>query len=431
MKKAVADVLADILTYSGAVVEKTDNNCMDVIVPPEVSHILNIPEYTRLSFSAGGTCDNAIYASYDSDLFNSIKSLFIGRGKFAIATFEPYIPNIEKISKVITGKTGFGNATFRLEKTEIANIDYLLIFFKYTALSDEKHEGIVPILINTLNRSIMIFENEIGDILMNLNPTDTDSEVHCPTTDILMEAVRSAYKACSGSVPERLKDFKKSLERRLNRDIKRVYEYYETLKEETVKSAEQACFDMSILIAAGRKRALKRNGTASKKEILSDIEKVEQEYLQKRAEIRRMLESQTWEWEKKEKIDKFLNKYSLIKSEQVRKVQDLVSKYTLSIQVEPVSAILIKTQILLFWINIKRRLASRQFPVAYNPFFKHLECLPCESCFYPQGSYYICDDKLHIVCSECFKECPKCGKQYCKACYNKCPKCGVKQIQED
>jgi len=38
---------------------------------------------------------------------------------------------------------------------------------------------------------------------------------------------------------EELVDFIKSLERRLNRDIKRVYDYYETLKEETVRVIEK------------------------------------------------------------------------------------------------------------------------------------------------------------------------------------------------
>jgi len=42
-----------------------------------------------------------------------------------------------------------------------------------------------------------------------------------------------AHGAATYIVRERLRDFIKGLERRLNRDIKRVYEYYETLKLET------------------------------------------------------------------------------------------------------------------------------------------------------------------------------------------------------
>ncbi len=65
---------------------------------------------------------------------------------------------------------------------------------------------------------------------------------------------------------------------------------------------------------------------------------------------------------------------------------------------------------------IKRRLASRQFPVTYNPLTRHLDPLPCESCFHPKGAFYICDDRLHIVCAGCFRTCPDCSKQYCHAC---------------
>ena len=127
----------------------------------------------------------------------------------------------------------------------------------------------------------------------------------------------------------RLKDFVRSLERRLNRDTRRVYEYYETLKKET----ELAIWE-------------KARTHTEDKTIKDDA------------------------------LERLRTKLDAIESERNWKMQDLISRYALSIQIEPVSAIWIETPVSLFLINIKRRLASRQFPVTYNPLIRHLDPLP-------------------------------------------------------
>ncbi len=385
MKKTLPEVISDILNHNGAIVGQSDNGYLEIIVPREVSEILSIPEYARLRFSYNETCDEAIYASYDSDFFSSVAKLLRGSGRFSIARFETSIPNMEKLSKVISEKITLNNAIFRLDKTEFKDISYLLLYFKYVALSDEKHEGILPVLINQTNLCTLSLKNDINELMERLKEIDSDQQSPHPTNNPLLPPLRkggvkgfekgeqggitvlqAAYSAATHIVQERLKDFVKSLERRLNRDIKRVYEYYETLKNET-------------------KTTIERKGDG---------------------------------------IEKLLNKLDAIEAEWKWKVQDLIAKYALSIHVEPVAVINIETQAPVFWINIKRRLVTRQFPFTYNPIVRQFDALPCEACFSPEEGYYICDDKLHIVCGKCFKACPHCGRQYCKACHKDiCPKC--------
>ena len=379
MNKVLPEVITDILTHNGAIVEQTENGVLEVISTKDISGILNIPEYARLHFSYDHQSDDGIYASYDSEVFTSIAKLFSVKGRFSATRFEtPIQPTIEKMTKIISKKVSFSNAIFHSGKTEQRNIYYLLVYFKYTALSDEKHEGILPVLINGLNLSVVPYENNISELSDVLRELESDIPGFNSAKPELIKVFMAAYSASTRIVEERLKDFVKSLDRRLNRDTRRVYEYYETLKKETEMTIE---------------RKAKTEAHTETKTIKGDS------------------------------VERLRSKLDAIESERKWKIQDLISKYALSIQIEPVSAIWIETQASLFWINIKRRLASRQFPVTYNPLVKQMDLLPCESCFHPRGSYYICDDRLHIVCASCFKTCPDCRKQYCNACHSSCPKC--------
>lgn len=105
--------------------------------------------------------------------------LFSVKGRFSAAKYEAsFQPKMEKVTKSISEKITFSNATFRIEKTEQKNIPYLLVNFKYTALSDEKHEGVMPVLINVLNLSASPFENDISEFIHMLKETE-----HVPGSD--------------------------------------------------------------------------------------------------------------------------------------------------------------------------------------------------------------------------------------------------------
>lgn len=379
MNRPLPEVITDILTYNGAaveVVEKVAGKSLEAIIPSEISAKLNIPEYSILRFSYEDTSGEAVYASYDSDFFNSISNLFTGRGRLAASFIEPYMPNTDKIAKTIKDKITFVNAAFRPDKTDTADITYTLVFFKYVAISDEKHEGILPVLINELNSSTVHCIPDIAGIIDRLHtpPPLTgvgqgEGELR-KISNTLQIILYSTHTSALQAIEANMQDFIKSLERRLNRDIKRVYEYYETLKSET-----------KYLI--DKKSASGGDG-----------------------------------------VEKLLKKIEAIESEREWKIHDLIAKYALTIKAEPAAAIRIATKAPVFWIDIKRRLASRRFPVTYNPIIKHLDALPCESCYYPRNGYYVCDDKQHIICGNCFKPCPSCKKEYCRACFKTgCPRC--------
>jgi hypothetical protein len=374
LSRPLPEVLADILTLEGALLERTEDGCLEFVVPPSLSETLCIPEHGKLSFAYHPFDESVIRASYESELFRSVDRLFSGRGKMAKAVYSSQLQNIEKVSKWVSEKIALSNASFRLQKVDNQRIAYALIFFKYVALSDEKREGVFSLLINEQNLSTFPLNANLTAFWEDLK----EPEEILTRSEGISKALQAGFSAASLMVKEEFEPFIKSLGRRLNRDIRRVSEYYETLKVEIQKA-----FEKKVSLGRGTPEEQNEEG----KKILS-------------------------------------GKLDAVEGEKSWKIQDLISKYALNVRIEPVCIIDIETESLVFWLEIKRRLSSRTFPLSYNPLLKKVDSLPCESCFYPRGTYYICDEKLHILCATCFRKCPNCGRHYCSACHPKgCRRC--------
>ena len=377
--RPLPEVMADILVQEGAILEKRNDGSLEFLISSSLSRTLGISEHGILSFSPHPAKEGAIAASYDSEVFKTIEKVFSGKGKMTGAVYPAALPNIDKVSKWIPEKVVLSNATFRLQKVEHQTVTYVLVFFKYVALSDEKREGIFSLLVNTRNFSTTFPEDNSIGLLADLKEPERVAPVIGPET---LKAIQAGVSAASFVIKENFIPFIKSFERRLHRDITRVFEYYETLKFET-----QRAFQKKVL---------------SEKDTGEEPGAIE--------ETRKLLSG----------------KLDAIEGEKAWKIQDLVSKYALNVRIEPICAIDIETQTPVFWIDIKRRLLSKLFPVTYNPFFKRIDSLPCEACFYPRGGYFVCDEKLHILCASCFLKCHECGRQYCPLCYSGCPRCNRK-----
>jgi len=396
--RRLPEVTSAILTSCGAVMEEKDGDRIEFLATKELSEKLNIPEYGTLEFTPNASGEKSITASYDSDFFKSIEGLFTVKGRTIAVTYPTHKYHVEKLTKTVAKKMPFSNATFRFKNTENKTIRYTLFCFKYIAISDERKEGMLSLILNEVNNSIMISGKDIDEILEKLKESDIKSE----KLEKSIELLQSACSAAAMITKEKLSDFIKSLERRLNLDIKKGHEYYEILKEETRKAIEKKVVSdgLSSVEAKNIRRQLEKDSETN----VENIKKIRAKDING--------------------VNKLLDKLEAIDGEQKWKIHDLTSKYALSIQIDPISIINIETKSTIFWINIKRRLLTREFPLTYNPITRKIDPLPCESCFYPSGTYYVCDKKLHIVCSNCFKKCPHCEKYYCKACYkNKCPKC--------
>jgi len=357
------DFTIDFLSYYGAIVEKT-NGALEIVLPDDLAKALETKEYSKFVFSADEK--DGTFISFDSEIFKRFQAIFKEKGRFAIINVPSPQIRVEKIKKRIADKIIFSNAIFNIGENEEKAISYLLACFKFTAFSDERREGIIFILINEFNLSSRKLGAEQLDILTDISDSPIGN-IQRQNGEKVFSALDVASKEL---INEELEDFLKSAHRRLNRDTRRVHEYYHALTCET------------------------------------------RQFIKKKSPVGE---------EKKKAMDKI----KAIETELKWKINDLIAKYKIEIRIEPISFIRLETIAPLFRLTIKRRKKIRLFPLTYNPLLKTFDDLPCESCFNPQKSYWVCDDQLHIICGKCFRICLKCGKSYCGVCHkSECPKCG-------
>jgi hypothetical protein len=362
LRASLSDFTAHLLTESGAVVEPSGVG-LEVLLPAEVARVLDIPEHANLSFS--GDSGEGIPVSYDSEILKKMARLMGDGGKFSTVGLAPPSVRLEKLEERLDQKVVFHNAVFHVARSEEKRISYLLGCSRYSALSDDRQEGILACMINELNLSVQKTTPETLGLIADY-AEEPLGQAERESSETVLKAF---WHAQMKIVKEELGDFLLSVERRMNRDIRRVHDYYQTLIHEH----------------------------------------------------RQWLEKKVATPEEKEKT---VGKIEAVERELKGKIQDLIGKFSLDILLEPISFIRIEAMSPVLWLSVKRRKEVRPFPLTYNPILKSLDPLPCEACFYPSKGHYVCDDRLHILCRQCFAPCLRCGKIYCGACHPKgCPRC--------
>src|SRR5262249_46360704 len=255
---------------------------------------------------------------------------------------------------------------------------YLIFVFRYTAISDEKREGLIRFGFNLNNASTI---DPFADHLLaaTLGEEVTEAVVkpasgQLPADWTTAAVKRAVSRSLHNHVRESLGQFMQGMQRRLDRDLVRIHEYYSGLREEAYKK-------------------LKKGKGDSAREKLR-IEATEREYQ--------------------------------------AKVADLKQKYDLRVKVEPVQTLELISPVERITLIIKRRKGERKLQLDWNPIVRGLDPLPCEWSFVAVGSRVVCDDALHSVRPEGHAPCRQCGKEYCRVCSpRRCPKCGGEESREE
>ncbi len=362
------DFVSELLRSEGAVVEPLGSDELQVLAPPHVQQALHISELEILGFGSDSP-SGAQPVRLESDWLDRLGQLLSKRGVFTRCVVQVPAPPLAKPEKILEHGVQLQNAVYDVLRVGYAWTRYIIFLIRFTAYSDEKREGLIKLGFNTANGAVVeeTFATELiaaATTSERLQPfLPPASELPRPwTNQRLNHWLRLA-------LPERarphLAPFIKGLQRRLDRDLARVHEYYSDLRRES-------------LLRLQKKEAEARNRLK--------LEAVEREYL--------------------------------------AKVEDLRQKYSLRAELTLNQTLEIIMPVQRFDLLIKRRKAQRRLWLDWNPLLRKLDTPPCEFSLTANAVRFVCDDKLHLLGAEAYGPCAGCQRSYCRVCHARnCPKC--------
>ena len=362
------DFVLELMEREGAAVEKINPLGVEFIAPMALSQALGVPEEGRLGFG-WELPQHAQRVSFESDWLQRLGTVLGQRGRRLrrVLNYAGAAPSLPE--RQAERALALHNAVFRLLRVTPAWTRYLLLTFRYAAVSDEKREGVVVLGFNLSNGSPL--DDLLAPMLAEVGRLETETNPDAEPDDAppflpAGQLARLCSAGLSMRIRKRLAPFLLSLERRLERDLARVYEYYGDLRRESLS------------------RMAKQPAEKDREQL----------------------------------------KLVAIGQEYQAKVADLQQQYALRIEADWVQTLELVVPVQRFELVLLRRKGERRFHLDWNPMARRLEPPLCEATFTAESGRMMCDDALHLVSLAAHGPCPHCGKPYCRACHPlNCPKC--------
>ncbi len=369
--------VAELLTAEGALVEPVEPEGLEAVVPPSLQQALGVPELCRLGF--GTTLpEAAVRVGIESDWLDRCARVMGERGRWSRRVLDASA-GLGDAEAALAHELPLDNATFRLVAARPAWTRYLLFDLRYTAISDEKRDGMLRCMVNLATGALpdAVLERitpwlddaehpgasaETGATLPDDAVLPADWE-RTRVPDLLRRAVPSRLSVA-------LAPFERGLRRRLARDQDRLHAYHNDLYREAMRRAAGAA---------------------------------ESDPVYQREQLR----------------------ISAIGREYRAKLADLGHKYALRVALEWIRTLELAMPVVRLEVLVRRRKAERVVWLDWNRLARRLESPPCEDSYAPERPRLACDDAVHLVSAGGLAPCAGCGKAYCRACHRGgCPKCG-------
>jgi hypothetical protein len=326
----------NFFTCNGAVIEKNGSN-WEVLAPPKLAHKIGIPDFCSLKIGSENSDGYAIH--YGSQLLERIANTACDTIPVTIAQLNFHYLKSQGFDRLIQDLFRFDNAVVRVQNTAEIKTDYILLTCHYLAQSDEQKEGVLPLCFNLdTGAPIDRMETMLDTVEKKFEIEGVDVSFE---EKKMQEIIRWVQERASKLIGIKIKPFVDSMNRRYQRDVNNLSEYYAELTKEMTK-------------------ALKRPGLST--ELLA---------------------------ERQEKID-------LIPDEMTKKKEDLFNKYSIKVNLRLSSVILIRTPAVKLFCRAEVGRRQKQFGLYFNPITKSLDPLICPKC--GQDTFQIHFSKLLDPC---------------------------------
>ena len=372
------DFVADLLERKGAAIEALGPDGLELLAPEPVRKAMGWPELAHLGFGTERT-DGAIPIGLEGDWLDRFGALLADEGRWSERGVRSpaAVPAPNDPERVLERAIDLPNAVWRFQGMSATCTRCLMLGFRYTAVSDEKREGLIWLGFNLGTGAV------VSDILARLRPALAQMADWQAPERATRSAVGSGWSAArlearlrpllDRQVRDSMEPFLRAMRRRLGRDRNRVHAYHDDLRSASLNRLAALAGAQGDRAEADRRRETLR------------VAAIEREY---RA-----------------------------------KLDDLRHNYALRVTVEWVQALDLYVPVQRFDVLIRRRKGERVIQLDWHPLVKTAELPPCEAGLGLHRVRVVCDDKLHLTEPAGQAPCPSCGKPFCRACYPVCSRC--------
>jgi hypothetical protein len=379
------DFVADLLERKGAAVDAAvDPDELEVLAPAPVQKATGWPELARLSFGRERS-HGAIPIGLEGDWLDRFGALLEDKGRWSERAVQPAVavPAPSDPERVLDRALDLPNAVWRFQGMTATWTRCLLLTFRYTAVSDEKREGLIWLGFNLGTGAV------VSDILARLRPALAQTDDWQAPDPAIRLAAGPGWSAAKlearlrplldQQVHDCTEPFLRVMRRRLERDRNRVHAYHDDMRSASLKR-------LTALNRAEGDRA-----EADRRRETLRVEAIEREY--------------------RSKLD------------------DLRHNYALRVTIEWVHALDLYVPVQRLEVLIRRRKGERTVRLDWHLLAKTAEPPLCEAGPGRDRVRLVCDDKLHLTDPAGQAPCRCCGKPFCRACFRSCPRCEANAAQ--
>ena len=329
---------ARCLDSKGAVIEP-GSGYLDCLLPREISDFLSVPQELRLGAGAHEL-------AYGLPVLDRLVELATKDTPVVYGSLDSGYLKKEGFDRIVRQSMVFPDARVKCMGRAEVKRTYMILGVKYTAVSDERKEGLVNICLNESSGAVL---PEMINMWQSFSPdfyAEGKVPPHFPlhVAKIIKAGLATARKASRNE----LDLFLKSMERRLRRDITSTVSYYAAL-------------------AAEMEEGLGRTGLS------------------------------------KEAIEGRRAKIAALPVERDQKIRDLVQKYSVRLRLTAKAALRFIMSVVQVSAYVQKGKEKGQFLLIWNPILQGIEPVTCLRCGKTIRTIYFMEDRsgLGHVCEKC------------------------------
>ncbi len=368
-----------LLERHGAIVE-AESELLHVLAPDSLRAQMQWPEMISLAFGSEAP-SGSIPVGFEGDWLRRFGDLLGEAGRWRRVCFPAAVPSPPSAERLLDKGLVLPNAVARVEHQQEVWTRCLILVFRYSAVADEKREGLVSTAINLASgASLDGCQAPLRAAAANAEPAAASPQA-AETLGRVENFVPRLRALVGHRVQGELDPFLRGVRRRMERDRQRIHAYHSGLQAEASRR-------LAAMAGSGE------NGKAER-------------------------EGRREQW-----------RLDTIEREYRSKIEDLRRNYAVRVRVEWVQGLEILAPVHRIEVMIHRRKGQRRIAMDWFPQVRALEPPPCDWGLGLGRERWVCDERLHLTDAGGQEPCPECDKSWCRACSPvQCPRCQRMKIK--